>query len=68
MNAIAPMVRIRMSAGVSAVPESEVAACATMIVGVVPPPELVTTTGCDPNSSRPVMYAVTATATTATSV
>src|SRR6516165_6394266 len=63
MNAIAPMVRTRMSAGVSVVPDSEVATPPAARFELATPVE-VTGTGCTPNSSRPVTYEVTATATT----
>ena len=49
MKAIAPIVRSAMSAGVSPLPDSEVAA----ISEVVRPPG-VATTGCAPNSAIPV--------------
>src|SRR3984957_3851648 len=61
MNAIAPAVRTAISAGVSPPPDSEVAATLD-----VPRPLGLTVAGCEPNSSVPVAYAVTATSTTAT--
>ena len=53
-----------MSAGVSVVPDSEVAIPPAARFELATPLE-VTGTGCTPNSSLPVTYEVTATATTA---
>src|SRR5215472_2637945 len=64
MNAIAPAVLTRMSAGVRVVPDIVAAAALAARFELVTPPG-VTATGCTPNSSRPVTYEVPATATTA---